>query len=143
MSQLHSITQPIEWATVNMDIAVSQQTYDTFMAEIMALPPKKRLKWKAHLMDKFGVITRCIYKDGQIWSWSLIIHRWALVSPIPLLLKDPIMPLSVVGDVMCSGAGDEIVNVTVQQEVAKNHTGKHTRNKMVKVPKQADGCVRA
>ena len=143
MSKRHSIIQSIDWATTAMDTAVSQHTYDTFMAGIMTLPPKKRLKWKAHLMDEFGVNTRCIYKDGKIYNWSLIIHRWALVSPIPLLLKDPIMPVSAVGDVMCSGAGDEIVNMTVQQEVAKNHTGKHTRNKTVKVPKQADGCVRA
>ena len=133
--------QSYDLATMNMDIAISQQTYDTFMAEIMALPPKKRMKWKAHLQDKFGVNTRCIYKDGKIWNWSLIIHRWALVSPIPLLLKDPIMPLSVVGDVMCSGAGDETVNAAIQQEVANNHTGNHTRNKSVKVPAQADGRV--
>jgi hypothetical protein len=108
------------------------------MAEIMALPPKKRMKWKAHLKDKFGVNTRCIYKDGNTWNWSLIVHRWALVSPFSALqLEDSFtyMPISVVGDTISSGADDETINTAIQQEVSTNHTGNHTRNKSVKVPR--------
>ena len=58
----------VDLATVELTTTIAQQAYDMHMAEIMALPLKKRKKWKARLTDKFGVTTRCVYRDGDIWN---------------------------------------------------------------------------
>ena len=137
----------VDLATVELITTIAQQEYDMHMAEIMALPLKKRKKWKARLTDKFGVTTRCVYRDGDIWNWSLITHRWAKVKPHGSVMNDRNeevvwMPNSVVGDIVCSGADDESITAAVQLEAAYNHTGNHTRSNTVKVPPQSDGRVR-
>ena len=50
--------------------------YDGWMREIKAIKPNKQKKWKKYLTDKYGTRTRCKYRNGKIYNWSLIAEEW-------------------------------------------------------------------
>lgn len=125
-------------------ILVPDSDYDNFMAQVFALPEKKRKKWRGKLEDKWGTKTTCIYNDGKILNWCILPgeHRWVVVVPrrIQEEVSTPIEPISHVGAAMLFG--DEAGMAAMQSEVEANHTGNHYRNKKVAVPKQKDGRAR-
>ena len=53
-------------------IGISESQYKEFMREIKAMKPNKRKNWKNYLTDKWGTRTRCKYRNGKIYNWSLI-----------------------------------------------------------------------
>ena len=61
--------------------------YDGWMREIKAIKPNKQKKWKNYLTDKYGTRTRCKYRNGKIYNWSLITNTWQKVVPLESLNK--------------------------------------------------------
>ena len=122
-----------------MEIVVPDCVYDNFMAQVTALPEKKRKMWRGKLEDKWGTITKCVYKHGNILNWCILPgeYRWAVVEP---RRTQDFIPVSSVGAAMT--LGDEAGMAAIQSEREANHTGNHYRNKKVGVPKQADGRAR-
>ena len=57
-------------------IGISESQYKEFMREIKAMKPNKRKNWKNYLTDKWGTRTRCKYRNGKIYNWSLIANEW-------------------------------------------------------------------
>ena len=112
------------------------------MQDSYELAPKKRL-WKYTLTDKWGTNTR-VRRDGDRFvNWSLLDRKWnVIISYSMLMTNDSIVvePTSEVGEAIFEAGVD--VNEALTTAVAENHTGKHTRNHPVRVPKGADGCVR-
>ena len=51
-------------------IAIPDDLYKKLMSEVMALPEKKRGKWKSFLHDKRGTRTRVRYSDGKLENYS-------------------------------------------------------------------------
>ena len=66
----------IDNTTLPTDIGISESQYKEFMREIKAMKPNKRKNWKNYLTDKWGTRTRCKYRNGKIYNWSLIAKEW-------------------------------------------------------------------
>ena len=62
----------IDNTTLPKFIGISESQYKEFMREIKAMKPNKRKNWKNYLTDKWGTRTRCKYRNGKIYNWSLI-----------------------------------------------------------------------
>ena len=43
------------------------------LAEVEALPERKRKQWKSSLLDEQGARSRLIYRDGKLLNYSLIV----------------------------------------------------------------------
>ena len=66
----HDMHEPVYgrvalWSEVKMiikpvDIVVPDCVYDNFIAQVMALPEKKRKMWRGKLEDKWGTITAVV-----------------------------------------------------------------------------------
>ena len=57
-------------------ISISESQYKEFMQEIKAMKKNKQKNWKTYLTDKWGTRTRCKYRNGKIYNWSLIANEW-------------------------------------------------------------------
>ena len=66
----------IDNTTLPKFIGISESQYKEFMREIKAMKPNKRKNWKSYLADKWGTRTRCKYRNGKIYNWSLIAKEW-------------------------------------------------------------------
>ena len=51
-------------------VGIPDDLYKKLMSEVMALPEKKRGKWKSYLNDKRGTRTRVRYSDGKLENYS-------------------------------------------------------------------------
>ena len=74
----------IDNTTLPTDIGISESQYKEFMREIKAMKPNKRKNWKNYLTDKYGTRTRCKYRNGKIYNWSLTVrlsrqHRYFIL----------------------------------------------------------------
>ena len=65
---------PTNWSDWEGEIQVPDLTYEQYMSEVMSLQPKKRKAWKQTLVDKNGTKTRCMYRDGKIYNYSLLLQ---------------------------------------------------------------------
>ena len=63
-------------------IYIPEAHYNKFMQEIKAIKPNKQKNWKNYLTDKWGTRSKCRYKDGKIYNWSLIASEWQQVFVI-------------------------------------------------------------
>ena len=135
-------TQEIDMSVANGAVrtTVPDWIYDDLINQVMALPEKKRTKWHATLTDKRGTRTKCIYKEGQLFNWSTLrrVHTWVLVMPRRAASSH--IPLTFVGEAML--AGDDALDRALNTAREVTHTGKHHRNKPLRIPKQRDGCQR-
>ena len=122
------------------EIAVDDLTYERYMSEIMSLQPKKRKAWKQTLTDKHGIKTRCMYRDGKIYNYSLVAHKWAEVKTMSECRSTGFVPLSSLG--IATLESDEAAIEAFKKAVDESHTGNHHRNTSVRIPKSSDGCVR-
>ena len=61
-------------------ICIPESHYKGIMQEIQAMKPKKQKKRKSYLTDKWGTRTRCKYRDGKIYNWSLLAKEWQEVE---------------------------------------------------------------
>ena len=50
-------------------VSIPDALYEKLMSEVMALPEKKRGKWKNTLTDKRGTRTRVRYSDGKLENY--------------------------------------------------------------------------
>lgn len=105
---------------------IPKSHYEKHMAVIEALPLKKQKQWKTQLKDQFGVKTRCLYTDGQIWNWCSGEHKWCKVLPHDSL------------ETTCNYSDEDLLEILLHANVL-NHTGNHYRTKTVKVPYHYDG----
>ena len=55
---------------VATQVAIPDALYKKLMSEVMALPEKKRGKWKSYLNDKRGTRTRVRYSNGKLENYS-------------------------------------------------------------------------
>ena len=124
-----------------MQVAIDDNVYDQMLAEVEALPERKRKQWKSSLLDEQGARSRLICPDGKLLNYSLI--RRAFVEAVPQ--RSWLLPRKVF---VCSRVGQEVpahgenITTAVEQEILTNCTGEHHRNHFVKVGKQSDGRVR-
>ena len=51
-------------------VGIPDALYEKLMSEVMALPEKKRGKWKSFLHDKRGTRTRVRYSDGKLENYA-------------------------------------------------------------------------
>ena len=51
-------------------VGIPDALYEKLMSEVMALPEKKRGKWKNTLTDKRGTRTRVRYSDGKLENYN-------------------------------------------------------------------------
>ena len=125
-----------------MQVAIDDNVYDQMLAEVEALPERKRKQWKSSLLDEQGARSRLIYRDGKLLNYSLIRH--AFVEAVPQRSWPPPRMAFFV----CSRVSQEVfahrenITTAVEQEILTNCTGEHHRNNFVKVGKQSDGRVR-
>ena len=69
--------------------AIPKAQYDGLMKEIDAMKPSKRKNWKSYLTDKWGTKSKCLYRDGKIYNWSLITKKWQEVLVVESVLENP------------------------------------------------------
>ena len=91
-----------------MGIGMTAGQYDSLMGEVMAIPEKKRKLWKGNIKDRFGTLTRCVYRDGKIHNWSLVTHGWEEVHRIdkPLIDRYGVLLIPSVGKESPVGEGE-------------------------------------
>ena len=152
MAPTRHSSQPLDMAaTANLYsmvvmARVPDRIYDAFMEEIMALPDKKRAAWKRTLIDNTGTKTRCVYRDGKIYNYSVKAHMWAEVRSMSDAREEvqsgavEWTPLSPAGVAMMES--DEAALRALNQETDANQTGNHYRNKHIRIPKSSDSRVR-
>ena len=95
-------------------ISLDKQTYEMFMQEIMSMKPNKRKNWKNYLTDKWGTRSRCKFRDGKIFNWSLLAKEWQEV-----IVTDwsNCAPMSRLGQMLKAGVPREIA---FGLEIARN-----------------------
>ena len=122
-------------------IVVEDDTYQEFMAEVIALPLKKRKNWKGHTLSQKGTRTRCVYRHDHIFSYSEDNHAWLQVVPMSFaartLEKGIAVPQNAVGEAMIKGV-DSCISVFIETMDA-TYTGNHRRNHRIVVPSRPDG----
>jgi len=97
----------------NAVVRIDKISYESYMAEINRLKPRKRKQWKTYLYDKWGARTRCKYEDGKIMNWSLLENEWVEVQ----ISKRIANPSSRLGQMLKDGVPRE---VAFKLEVALN-----------------------
>ena len=63
-------TAPDALYKVVYQVGIPDALYKKLMSKVMALPEKKRGKWKSYLNDKRGTRTRVRYSDGKLENYS-------------------------------------------------------------------------
>ena len=63
-------TAPDDLYKVVWQVGIPDALYKKLMSEVMALPEKKRGKWKSYLNDKRGTRTRVRYSDGKLENYA-------------------------------------------------------------------------
>lgn len=123
-----------------LQVFIDPIEYKEKMEEVQALPRRKQRQWKSHLRDKYGTLSRLIYRDGKLWNYSLLASQYVEVLPFdPTGKHASWVPTSHLGREIAAG-GD--MAAKIYAEVDANYTGNHYRNHFVKRGKQSDGCVR-
>ena len=112
--KFHSLEDIRSQLTRPQFIALDKDTYDRFMYDIRSLHPKKRRLWKDYLTDKWGQKTRCKYRNGKIYNWSLLAKEWQEVI-VPDLEKTE--PTSRLGRMLSAGIPRQLA---FELEIAMN-----------------------
>lgn len=122
--------------TTMAEVLITDAHYDEFLAEVMALPPKKRKHYKSRLLDKHGQLTKVIYRDGQLMNYSIPMKQF-----VPMRAHRHFSPGGLVSD---SQIGQLVINrPELQHDVVHacvefNSTGNHNPNRnRVKIPPPA------
>ena len=133
LEEFRKITQD---TAMKSQIMISDNEYDKFMSEVMALPPRKRKNYKSTLMDKNGVKSKLIY-DGQLKNYSMIYHRFVPVvrsSILDGLTERDSNPTTKVGyDIYVNKMNpEEVMDKAIEENSTGNHEGRV--NYRVKIP---------
>lgn len=62
-------------------VMIPDGEYDFHMTKVMAMKPSKRKKYKAQIGDKWGVKSRVVYRDGELWNYCLFERAYCVLKP--------------------------------------------------------------
>ena len=128
---------------------------DDWLAEIAAMPMRKRRQWKGHLKDKWGVKQRVRYTPEGVRAADTTTHfevyeqanresfrGWQPVVVIEEVERNgsALVPMGRYGPRLL--AADDMFE-EVHQIQGETHTGNHYRTHTIKVPTAAGEPVRA
>ena len=114
-------------------VVISDEIYDVFMSEIMAMKPSKRKNWKGYCVDKLGVKTKARFKNDQLENYCYRVKAWVKLARFTDHPSDEGEPTSIWGQMVSDGVS---LDVVVTCAMILNHTGKADgRARKVKVTK--------
>lgn len=83
-------------AGIDAHIYISYNTYYKFLNSVRPLPIKKQKRWHDCLVDEHGTRTKLLYKNGNLFNYSVEHRSFVLVLPLekPKEPEPPILPTS-------------------------------------------------